>query len=207
MHGPHSTHTPPARDTLPMMRRTHAISSSDATRTRCGRQVASVTTGEGFDCQKCLGNGAPPLKLTEEVSAAIQEHRREGIPWKYIAWGVGISEETLHEWRRRGKADEEAGRDTPHARLSESLRASEAHLVRELVVRASDGGKGSSGAQWMLERRYREEFGRKSEHRHTNKSGDGPVAVEVTSVPWEAVKDMSPEQLAAAGDDDEEADD
>jgi transposase len=95
-----------------------------------------------------------PTKLTPEVQRAICESIALSIPNKYAADEAGIDEDTFASWMRRGRE----GR-APYAAFYRAVTRARASAVKSLTVRVLGGGKGSAGATWLLERRFREDYG------------------------------------------------
>lgn len=78
-----------------------------------------------------------------------------GVPEKYAAQASGISQSTFHDWIKKGAAGIE-----PYAAFRQAVKRSSARAVFKLMVRGLSGGKGSSQAAWILERRFPLEFGK-----------------------------------------------
>jgi hypothetical protein len=95
-----------------------------------------------------------PSKIDDAVTTAICKALEIGVPFRYAAIAHGISETTAHEWMRRGEAGERR-----YKPFSDAVTRARAKAVLNLTTLALGGGKGSSAAQWVLERRYREEYG------------------------------------------------
>jgi hypothetical protein len=92
--------------------------------------------------------------LTPEAQRAICESIALSIPNKYAAEEAGIDEDTFALWMRKGRE----GRPLYGAFYRAVTRA-RACAVKSLTVRVLGGGKGSSGATWLLERRFRDDYG------------------------------------------------
>jgi hypothetical protein len=71
------------------------------------------------------------------------------VPEKYAAESNGIAESTFHEWMKKGAA----GHRT-YAAFRQAVIRSGARAVFKPTVRLLAGGKGSSVAAWILERRF-----------------------------------------------------
>lgn len=103
--------------------------------------------------QDGAGRGRP-TKLTPEAQRAICESIALSIPNKYASEEAGIDEDTFALWMRKGRE----GR-APYAAFYRAVTRARASAVKSLTVRVLGGGKGSAGATWLLERRYREDYG------------------------------------------------
>ncbi len=97
-----------------------------------------------------------PTKLTPEVQRAICESIALSIPYKYAAEEAGIDEDTFALWMRKGR---EPRARAPYAAFYRAVTRARASAVKSLTVRVLGGGKGSAGATWLLERRFREDYG------------------------------------------------
>jgi hypothetical protein len=96
--------------------------------------------------------GRPPgssTLLTAELTKRICDRLEIAVPEKWAAEEHGIDEGTFHSWMRKGAAGVE-----PYVAFREAVTRAKAKAVSNLHVRALAGGKGSSQATWMLERRY-----------------------------------------------------
>lgn len=95
-----------------------------------------------------------PSKLTPEIQAAICKHIELSVPEKYAAAANGIDESTFHEWMKKGAAGAE-----PYAAFSKAVSQARGWAAVNLTARALGGGPGASQATWLLERRFRDEYG------------------------------------------------
>ncbi len=116
---------------------------------------------------------ARPSALTPDVQARICDAIRIGAYQVEAARFAGISENTLLSWLRTGRADLEAGNDTPQAALVAEFRQAEAQaVVRALTVvqRAAAEGDWRAAMGWLS-------------RRHSGRWGErGQVDVQVTRV-------------------------
>lgn len=92
--------------------------------------------------------------LTPEVEAGVCAAIEKSVPLKYAALANGISERTLHEWLRRGENGE-----APYDAFAAAVECAKGKAVVSLTDKALAGGAGSSQATFLLERRYRDEYG------------------------------------------------
>lgn len=114
------------------------------------------------------GKGGRPIgsgiKLTAEVQKEICDALRISVPLKYAAEAAGIGESTVHDWISRGELAGERGSEVPETELVyvafwRAITRARAKAVGNLTTVALGGSKGSSAATWLLERRFREEYG------------------------------------------------
>ena len=92
-----------------------------------------------------------PSKYSPERVKTILDAIRIGVPNRWAACRAGISDDTLIRWRRR------------YADFAVQVAHAEADFVAHnvaLVQQAAQFGDAKS-AQWLLERRYPEDFGRR----------------------------------------------
>ena len=101
---------------------------------------------------------ARPSKCTPEVVAKICEALKLGVSWAAAAAHAGLTERCVMEWKARGLEGE-----APFDQfLQEATRARESAEVRmaAIVMKAAQEGN-ASAAQWWLERRRPENWGRR----------------------------------------------
>jgi hypothetical protein len=98
--------------------------------------------------------GRSPDRITPELTEAICQKLELSVPEKYAAQAAGVPERTYYRWVQLG----EKGR-APYAAFVAAVTRARASAVCSLTVRVLGGGKGSSGATWLLERRFREDYG------------------------------------------------
>ncbi|MEP6669410.1 MAG: hypothetical protein ABJF10_09675 [Chthoniobacter sp.] len=112
--------------------------------------------------------GGRPCLLTPNRQAVLLKAIQEGLPLKQAARLASISYDTLNRWRKKG---EEEYAPLEFRKFCEALGHSEATAMHRLVSVVSDAGKSDWRASaWILERRFREEFGKPQ---HTENSGPG----------------------------------
>ncbi len=100
-----------------------------------------------------------PTKLTAEVRGRLLAAIRVGADYGAACAYTGISRDTLHEWRRKGRA----GRQ-PYSGFSDALKEAEGMAVLgwlAKIEKAANDGTWQAAA-WLLERRYPERYGRLS---------------------------------------------
>src|SRR5690242_5356536 len=97
------------------------------------------------------GNGGRPTKRTEEAERAILEGLARGLPLRSAAALAGVSERTLHAWRREDAEWDQA------MQQAEALAVS-GHL--SVIDEAAKAGNWLA-SRWVLESRYGDLFGKK----------------------------------------------
>jgi len=98
-----------------------------------------------------------PTKLTDDLQAEFTEIIRQGLPWKLACWHVGITEQTLHNWRNQGERDIEDGKeDTPAASFFVSVtRAAAKWALKQWNANlGSANGAEAQPTQWALLTRF-----------------------------------------------------
>ncbi len=96
-----------------------------------------------------------------------------GVPLKYAAEQNGVAEMTVLHWMAKG-----AEGIRPYESFRESVTRARALAVGRLTRLTLSGGKGSSNAAWMLERRYPKDYGSRQRLEITGDDGN-PIEHEV----------------------------
>jgi hypothetical protein len=117
-------------------------------------------------------------KLTPEIQAEICGKIAPGsVSIRSAATSSGVSYESVKTWIRRGASGEE-----PYASFARAVECARGQAEVNLSAKALAGGKGSSVATWMLERRFREDYGPVNRLEHSGPDG-GPIAhTDITKV-------------------------
>lgn len=118
-----------------------------------------------------MGSGRLPgssTLCTPEVTKAICDRLEIAVPEKWAAEENDVSESVYYRWLRLGQQGQE-----PYATFLAAVSRAKAKCVANLHVRALGGGKGSSQATWMLERRFWREY---AEHKRVEISPPDPLA-------------------------------
>lgn len=103
---------------------------------------------------------ARPSKCTPEVIAKVCEALKLGVSWAAAAAHAGLDEATLTGWKQRAKDGEEPFLTF----LTESTRARDSAEVRMAAIVLKAAQEGSvNAAQWWLERRRGDTWGRSQE--------------------------------------------
>lgn len=124
-----------------------------------------------------------PTLLTPEVQEEICQALKISVPIKHAALAAGVSERDFEHWMEYGRAGKE-----PFAEFLSAVTRAQSQAVKNLTTITLTGGKGSGGAQFLLERRFREHYGRQERVEMTGANG-GPIATA-------NVRDLSDEELA-----------
>lgn len=93
-------------------------------------------------------------KFSDERCAAILKSISNRVPYKLAAQANGICEDTLYDWLKRGLNDSEAGKDTKHARFSESLKKIEEQTLIGHLDKINNAVDRWQAHAWILERRW-----------------------------------------------------
>lgn len=100
-------------------------------------------------------------KLTPELEEEFCSYISSGLTKKGAADAVCISESSLYGWLDRGQKDKDSGRNTIFSEFLESVKKAEAKFktthIRTIEKASADDWK---AAAWLLERCYRNEYGR-----------------------------------------------
>lgn len=102
--------------------------------------------------------GCPP-KCTPERLAAILNSVSRRVPYEFAAEANGISEATLYNWLNIGKADREAGNDTPLAKFLEDLKKIEHDKIAHHSDKIDANVERWQADAWLLERRFYKHYG------------------------------------------------
>jgi hypothetical protein len=99
-----------------------------------------------------------PTKCTPEATAKVCEALALGVSWAAAAAHAGLTERCIMEWKARGAEGEEPF-DQFLREATRARDAAETRMARIVVAAAEDGN--ASAAQWWLERRRPENWGRR----------------------------------------------
>jgi hypothetical protein len=100
-----------------------------------------------------------PGELTAKSVKAIFGALEVGLTFEQAARRGGISRQTFHTWRTRGKRDRDAKVESVYSlfldALEDALAEAEAKMLRSIF------DSGAKGAMWLLPRRYPRKYGDK----------------------------------------------
>lgn len=98
-----------------------------------------------------------PTKLTPEVAAEVCGYIKNGLTDGDAAVLTGITPQLFCQWKRQGEAGDE-----PYAQFLSQLRAAELEFKQyHLSLIAKHGKKSAPASEWLLERKFSNEFGQK----------------------------------------------
>lgn len=104
---------------------------------------------------------ARPPKLTPELSEQICKYIAAGLTKKGAASAACISDSSLYLWLEKGEKDKARGKSTVYSEFLDSLKRAEGAFklgrIKTIQQAAADDWK---AAAWLLERCYRDEYGR-----------------------------------------------
>jgi hypothetical protein len=103
-----------------------------------------------------MGKRGPKLKITPELIKKIAKAVEVGTPYKYAARHAGISPDTFDAWYRRGRG-EAIG---PYHDFYEAIEQANSGCIVGCLTSVRVGRQGWQGSAWILERRFKQEFGR-----------------------------------------------
>src|SRR5215218_2732977 len=98
-----------------------------------------------------------PSKLTPELEKDLLQNIELGMTYKLACEDVGIHYDTFRKWMRKGE-DAQSGEYFAFVVSLARARAKGAKANLMLIRRAANDGDARS-AQWILERRHREDYG------------------------------------------------
>ncbi len=127
--------------------------------------------------------GSSPL-LTAERMQSIVDHFHIGLSVKDCAEMNDIDESTFYLWLQKAQDGTE-----PYASFRRAVTRARATGVANLHKRVLTGGKGSSQAMFILERRFPDRYGSRQRLEHSGPDG-GAIRVEA-----KAITQMSEEEL------------
>ncbi len=129
-----------------------------------------------------------PSKLAPEVQAKIVQALAGGNYRNVAAGYAGITAKTLIDWMNRGEVDEANDDSTPFRAFRKSvLEAEEKAHVRAVALIQKHAEKDPKAAQWWLERKHPDQWGRKDKLSLEGPNGgpirtDGSLEVRIVDV-------------------------
>ena len=134
-------------------------------------------------------------KLTPEVEERIVSSIKSGNFRNTAAKWAGIDERTLRRWMRAGSKSRKGPFKDFVRRVLEAEKAAEMRCVA-LVMKAASGD--AKHAEWWLERKYPQRWGRKERHEVTGKNGGALLHQAEGLDPVEALADPQLRELLDA---------
>lgn len=115
-----------------------------------------------------LDKSDPRCKITTQVHEIIVHGTLNGLTRRFCAASAGIDDTTLYGWLKDGREHLENGKDTPYANLARDVAKAEHENAARLMRLIEDAAvKDWKAASWILERRYKDDYGKKFEiHNH-----------------------------------------
>lgn len=139
-----------------------------------------------------MAKAGRPTKLTPGLQATLVEFIDAGNYRCVAAQAVGVGERTLRDWMKRGEDEPDSIYADFRREVLEAEAAAERRMVAIVVMAAAEDPK---HAQWYLERKFHQRWGRKDKYEHTGEAG-GPVQIAVVPVHGEG------DPMNGAGEDD-----
>jgi hypothetical protein len=146
---------------------------------------------------------ARKTKLTEQMITTVQECIELGMSYTATAGAVNITPETFANWMNWGKAGQ---KDPLYSRFYAAVRESEGKLMYDCLTKlrkAADTGNAES-IRWLLERRFPEDFGKRSaldvtaQNQNLNlnmDAGTTPSTEEADKIRREILSKLTPKNL------------
>lgn len=141
-----------------------------------------------------MGKAGRPSKLTIDVVDRIVAAIKGGN-FRYVAamW-AGVSQRTMHEWMAAGKAKPKGKFGDFRRRVLSAEKEAEITAVNHIRRAAATDPR---HAEWWLERKFPQRWGRRERHELTGKGG-GPIRHESrTTVDLSKLSDAEMEALEA----------
>lgn len=139
--------------------------------------------------------GVKPL-LTKKLGREICERVGRGVPKSYAAKASGVALNTVLEWERRGRGEDERPATDTTIWFAAEMEKAVARFVESKVVEISNDEAWQAKA-WLLERRFPDEFGRREIQRYEGVV-DHTVRVELAFDPSPALAPRVAVQLDPA---------
>lgn len=139
--------------------------------------------------------GRPTVCTAEMIEAVCAALQAAPVSIACAAEQAGICESTYHSWRERGRSGEE-----PYAtfleRTTRAVRATEAMLVEDIANARTGPDKPDWKARaWILERRFRDEWGKTDRVAVQHDVTDG--AADKLGAAFKALSSLSASELLA----------
>lgn len=104
-------------------------------------------------------NAGRKTLIDPEKRATIMECVEIGMPYKYAAHAARVSERVLYDWLERGREDFDAGLTTEFSEFLHDIEQGLAGRLKKHMIRINEGAQVWHSSAWMLERRWRKDFG------------------------------------------------
>jgi transposase-like protein len=140
---------------------------------RTGKRCSRHARPDTKTCAQHNKTGRP-TKFTPDTQAAILDALKTGVGIERAAAFAGIHADSLYNWMKQGKEDEDQNVESEHRTFFERLTRARAEvhvrLAGEVRAAATSDREGDwRAAAWMLERLAPEDFGQRTlvEHEHS----------------------------------------
>jgi hypothetical protein len=102
---------------------------------------------------------ARPSKLSPDVTKRIGENISLGLPYSLAAEAAGITYQTFNEWHKKGKNSKSG----EYFEFYKFIQKCNADAAKKCIERLNEAAKAGDTriCQWILERRFSEDFGRR----------------------------------------------
>jgi hypothetical protein len=108
---------------------------------------------------------ARPSKLSTDITKRIGENIALGFPYAFAAEAAGITYQTFNDWHKKGK-NSTSGEYFEFYKYIQKYNADAAKKCLERLNESAKAGN-CTVCMWMLEKRFSEDFGRRT-YRKTN---------------------------------------
>lgn len=105
------------------------------------------------------------VKLTRKLGTEICDRIAKGVPKSYAARASGVAPNTVLEWERRGRGEDERPATELTTWFAGEMERALAQFIESKIVEISQDEDWHAKA-WMLERRFPDEFGRREIQRY-----------------------------------------
>ena len=130
-------------------------------------------------------------KLTPEVEEKILQSIKSGNFRKTAALWAGVGYTTLRTWMREGRLRPKSAQGNFRRRVLEAEKAAEMRAVALVMKAAAEDAR---HAEWWLERKFPQRWGRKERHEVTGAKG-GPLRHQEGELPLELLANSQLREL------------
>lgn len=122
-----------------------------------------------------------------------------GMPLGHAIKYAGVPERTVYRWRAKGKEEAETYPDLDQAdwspqraffELTELAIGKGVFSLLNIIQTAAKDGTWQAAA-WLLERRFPEDFGRKTQHNHTGEALGPTIVINHAELATEKVRELA----------------
>ena len=130
-----------------------------------------------------------PSKLSPDITKQIGENIALGLTYSLAAEAAGITYQTMNQWVQRGK-NSKSGEYFEFYKFIQKCNADAAKKCLEKLNEAAKAGN-TQICQWILERRFSEDFGRRQYRKmdvvSENKNENVEIIVQDTDAIWKEI--------------------